>query len=156
MSKLPRRELSFNSLDEVMTEVDRLLLGHQTVGNWSLGQICNHLTDAITGTMDGFPMKAPWIVRKTIGPFLCQRIIKKGKFPNGIKVPEHLAPKPGLDARAEAEALRAAIRLFASHPGPMADHPLGGPINRKDWDRFHCIHCAHHLGFAIPDTPRSG
>ncbi|MFI5459648.1 MAG: DUF1569 domain-containing protein [Isosphaerales bacterium] len=38
-----RRELSFASLDEVMPDVERLLAGHATVGQWSLGQICNHL-----------------------------------------------------------------------------------------------------------------
>src|SRR4051794_14935085 len=38
-----RRDLSFTSLEDVMAEVDRLLAGHETVGRWSLGQICNHL-----------------------------------------------------------------------------------------------------------------
>jgi hypothetical protein len=25
-----------------------------------------------------------------------------------------------------------------------------GPMTRADWDRFHCVHFAHHLGFVIP------
>ena len=33
-----RRELSFNSLDEVMPDVERLLEGHSTVGHWSLAR----------------------------------------------------------------------------------------------------------------------
>ena len=39
-----RRTLRFNSLDEVMPEVERLLKGHSTVGTWSLAQICRHLS----------------------------------------------------------------------------------------------------------------
>jgi len=33
-----RRDLSFTSLDEVMPDVKRLLAGHVTVGQWSLGR----------------------------------------------------------------------------------------------------------------------
>jgi hypothetical protein len=149
-----QRSLTFSNLAEVMPEVDRLLKGHQTVGQWSLGQICNHLTVAIIGSVEGFPFKPPWIVRKTIGPFMIRRILKKGRFPAGIKLPEKFVPKPGLDARAEAEALRAAIRLCGSHSGPYADSPLAGPMSRETWERLHCIHCAHHLGFARLEAVR--
>ena len=33
--------------------------GHTTVGNWSLGQICNHLTKALTASVDGYPVQGP-------------------------------------------------------------------------------------------------
>jgi hypothetical protein len=145
-----RRTLAFASLAEVMPEVDRLLAGHRTVGNWTLGQICNHLTRAITGSVDGFPGKMPWLFRMTIGPLILRRILGKGEMPAGIKLPEKLLPRPGLDDRAEAEALRAALRLFAAHPGPWAAHPLAGRLDRETWERLHCIHSAHHLSFALP------
>ena len=147
--KPERRTLDFGSLDQVMPDVDRLLEGHSTIGNWSLGQICNHLATAITGSVEGYPMRAPWIVRKTIGPWVVGRILTTGRFPAWIRLPEKYVPKPGVDARAEAEALRAALRLFASHAGPLAEHPLCG-VSREVWDSLHCIHCAHHLSFAIP------
>jgi hypothetical protein len=150
-----RRALTFTSLDQVMPDVDRLLEGHTTVGRWSLGQICNHLTGSITSTVEGFPAKAPWLVRKTVGPLILRRILTTGRFPEGIKLPKEHLPRPGVDARAEAEALRAALRLLASHPGPLTEHPLAGPIPRADWDRFTCIHCAHHLSFARPSGPPS-
>ena len=146
-----RRRLGFASLGEVMPEVDRLLVGHRTVGNWTLGQICNHLSWAVIGSVEGSPLRVPWIVRKTVGPFIVRRILKTGRFPEGINLPEKYRPGPGLDARAEAEALRASIQLFGSHAGPYADHPLAGPTDRETWERFHCIHCAHHLGFVRPE-----
>jgi hypothetical protein len=145
-----RRKLEFATLDEVIPEVDRLLQGHRTLGNWSLGQICNHLAASIAMAVEGPPFQAPWVVRKTVGPLILARILKSGRFPNGIRLPKKFDPKPGVDARAEAEALRATVRLFAMHTGPLADHPLAGPIPRASWDRMLCIHGAHHLGFVVP------
>jgi hypothetical protein len=145
-----RRPLAFASLGEVMSDVECLLAGHTTVGNWSLGQICDHLAGAVSISVDGVPMKAPWLVRRTVGPWIFRRILRKGRFPSGIKLPQKYAPRPGTGARAWAEALRAALARFAAHPGPLAEHPLAGPIPRGDWERFHCVHCAHHLSFALP------
>jgi hypothetical protein len=147
-----RRPLTFASLDEVMPDVDRLLRGHTTVGNWSLGEICSHLAQGINRTIDGFPStaKAPRIIRKTVGRFLLWRILRTGRFVEGMKAPAECQPASGADARIEAEALRAALRRFAAHSGPLAEHPLNGAVSRAVWEQFHCIHCAHHLGFAIP------
>ena len=147
-----RRKVTFASLDEVMPDVDRLLRGHTTVGNWSLGQICSHLAQALHFTIDGFPPEAypPWIIRKTIGRFLLWRILRVGRFTEGLKMPTKYEPAPGADARVEAESLRAAVQRFAAYSGPLAEHPMKGAVSRAVWERFHCIHCAHHLNFAIP------
>ena len=153
-----RRTLAFSSLAEVMPEVDRLLAGHRTVGNWSLGQICNHLSKPHTSgcPVEGFPRKAPWPVRKLIGPVAKRRIFATGRMPSGVRLPEKYAPKPGVDARAEAEALRATLHLFSAEAGPLVPHPLFGPLTVAEWHRFHCIHCAHHLGFAVPEVDSGG
>lgn len=147
-----RRSLSFASLDEIMPDVDRLLEGHQTVGNWSLAQICNHLATAIQSSIDGFDVRAPWFMRITLGKMMKRKVFATGKLQTGIKLPDRVLPKPGLDARAEAEALRASLRLFASHTGPVAAHPFFGPMTHAEWCRLHEIHCAHHLSFALPSA----
>ena len=72
----------------------------------------------------------------------------------GIKLPEKFLPRPGLDARAEAEALRGALNVYSAHAGPLADHPMFGPLSRDEWTRLHCIHCAHHLSFVQPGPER--
>ena len=126
--KPARRSLTFASLDRVMPDVDQLLAGHTTVGQWSLGQICNHLMRTLTWTVEGYPKLAPWIVRKTVGPLLLKRILRTGRFPDGITLPRPYLPPPDLDARAEAEALRAALWHFAAHSGPLSDHPMAGQI----------------------------
>ena len=149
-----RRTLTFASLDEVMPEVDRLLAGHTTVGHWTLGQICNHLTKAITGSVEGFTFRAPWFVRSVVAPLVLRNILKSGRMPEGVKVNAELLPGvSGLDARAEAEALRASLRLLAAHNGPFADHPFFGRLTRAQVERLQCVHCAHHLSFVLPAAP---
>jgi hypothetical protein len=61
-----------------------------------------------------------------------------------------LLPGAHLDDRAEAEALRGAVRYYQSYGAALPEHPFFGPMSRLDWDRFHCVHCAHHLSFLHP------
>jgi hypothetical protein len=153
MAATERRSLRFTSIDQIMPEVDRLLQGHATVGNWSLGQICDHLARAVNCTVDGYPVKAPWLIRRTVGPIFVSRMLRAGKFAEGIKTPQVYEPKPGADAQTEVEALRNALRRFSHHVGPLAEHPLAGKVSRSLWEQYHCIHCAHHLSFAFPVEP---
>jgi hypothetical protein len=34
--------------------------------------------------------------------------------------------------------------------GRFDEHPLLGRLSPSQWERFHCLHCAHHLSFAVP------
>ena len=145
-----RRTLEFTSIDQVMPEVDRLLESYAPAGNWSLGQVCSHLSHTFRYSLEGFNVKAPWLVRTLFGRSAKKKVLGSGQMPAGIKLPERFLPKPELDDRAEAEALRASVALFNAHSGPVADHPMFGPMTRAEWDRLHCIHCAHHLSFLRP------
>jgi hypothetical protein len=147
-----RRPLSFSNLSEVMPDVDRALRGYDKVGNWSLGQVCNHISGALRFTVEGYPARAPWLVRVTIAPLVFRRVMKTGQMPENARVPDVFLPKPALDDRAEAEALRGAIQLYVEHTEPMALHPFFGKMTRSQWDRFHCIHAAHHLSFLLPQA----
>jgi hypothetical protein len=44
----------------------------------------------------------------------------------------------------------AAAAYCKASSGPVIPHPSIGPLTKAEWDRFHLIHCAHHLSFAIP------
>lgn len=146
-----RRNLNFATLDRVMPDVDQLLHeGHETLGTWSLGQICNHLAATIACSVDGFPLKAPWIYRKTLGAVRRRRTFQSGRITPGVQLPDQYCPKPGLDDRAEAEALRATLSYYAGYQEPLALHPIFDALTRAEWDRLHAIHCAHHLSFVLP------
>jgi hypothetical protein len=145
-----QRHLTFTDLKDVMPEVERLLAGHRTVGRWSLGQICHHLATAIRLTLDtparpAGPTREQDIARRLF--------FRQGRFPEGMEAPiPVLLPRPDRDARTEAEALRDAITRLVSAPGPLPGHPRLGPLTKEEWVRFHCMHCAHHLVFAVATT----
>ena len=121
-------------------------------GQWSLGQTCNHLSTALRFSIEGWPERAPWLLRRTIGPIIGRRILATGLMRDGIALrPESgMIPRPDLDDRAEAEALRGAIPYYQSHADALPEHPFFGPLSRHDWDRLHCIHFAHHLSLLHP------
>lgn len=144
-----RRELQFGSIDEIMPEVERLLRGYTTVGNWSLAQSCNHLATSMRRSVD-LPATANQDASLWAPEERKREILAAGKLPEGIQTLEILTPPPGLDDREEAERLREAIAYFRASGGPVAPHRVLGPLTKEEWDRAQCIHCAHHLSFAIP------
>ena len=146
-----RRDLKFQSLSEVMPDVDRLLEnGYTAVGNWSLGQVCNHLATTFQGSVEGFGHKVSWPLRKLVAPFFLRSLLKSRTMPEGIRIPKKVLPKPDLEPRAEAEALRAAIAFYQARAESLAEHPFFGKLSRADWTSIHEIHCSHHLSFILP------
>ena len=146
-----RRRLRFATLRDVPPDVDRLVAqGHRTVGRWTLAQICNHLSSNIVHTIDGFPGPvAPWIVRQTLGRAVRGLMLTPGRIMEGAPIPKNYRPAPTLDATAEVTALRAAIERFCSSQIECKPHPFLGWMSYKEWERFHCIHCGHHLSFVL-------
>jgi hypothetical protein len=147
-----RRQLSFADLADVMPEVDRLLAGYETVGQWSLGQICNHLATTFHLVTDGIADSL--VLNATEDPrfaLMRKRLFRSGSFPARVPTPvAGLVPRVGLNDRAEAEALRDALARFHTARGPFPPHPFLGSMTKEEWIRFHCLHTAHHLGFALP------
>jgi hypothetical protein len=150
MASRKRRRLRFRAVDEVMPEVDRLLRGHEVVGRWSLAEVCNHLATAFRLSVDGVPWLAPWAVRRTVGRVSGWFVLASGWMPRGVPLPGIEAPGLGLDAAREAEGLRAAIERYLKYEGELSEHPVFGRLSRRGAERFHCVHCAHHLSFVVP------
>lgn len=144
-----RRTLRFDSFDEIMPDVERLLEGHTTVGRWSLAQICRHLATIMRRVVD-LPASTPVDPSKLLGEEQKRTTLQTGTIPEGLPLPAELAPPVELDEREEAEGLRRAIAHYTASPGPVAPHRLFGPLTKEEWDRLQCTHCAHHLSFAVP------
>ena len=145
-----RRDLNLSGLDDVKREIKALLAGHQTVGQWSLGQMCHHLARVVRySTSSPDPQGEP--VAATAQQAAIRDLFFASKFPEGRDSPAAIKPKPGLDDAAEVSKLSAAIDRFSSDTGPYAVHPMLGPLSREEWARFHCMHAAHHLSFAVPE-----
>ena len=145
-----RRTLRYDDFDAITADVDRLLAGHQTVGQWSLAQICQHLA-TMTRLVTDAPAPPPDTPPPSGDPELKQKVFATGLLPEGIPLPPTLVLPPLRSEREEAEALRSALDHYAASPGPVIPHRVFGPLSQPEWDQLVRIHCAHHLSFAVPD-----
>ena len=145
-----RRSLSFAELSGIMPDVQRVKVTHRTVGRWKLGQICMHLANSFNGSIDGLDLR-----RHRVKRFFFARLLLWYTFRCGIPVDYQVDPgiEPESDVNLEegVEQLASAIQRYEDHRGSLAAHPLFARMSRENWDRLHCIHCAHHLSFVIPE-----
>jgi hypothetical protein len=148
-----RRRLRFRRLDEVATDLEGLVASHRTLGRWSLGQICHLLGLSIRWSMEGYPGPSlPRVAQATLGALMRRGMLRFKFIPRGMPAPRPFQPPADAEAAAEVERLRRAIDEFKAYDGPFVRHPLLGRMTRAQWERFHCIHCAHHLSFVVPGT----
>lgn len=145
-----RRTLKFNSLDDIIADVEKLNQGNRrTIGNWSEGQILTHVTIIMDWCIDGAPVKAPWIAR-VMGFFIKGWFLRR-PMPAGFKLPEdaakHLVPPETSwdDALARFRKVMERMKAIAERkPSPFL-----GKLSREQWDQLHCRHCELHLSFIL-------
>jgi hypothetical protein len=156
MTTATRRELRFDSLDDVVRDAEALLAkGYDKAGNWDLAQVCGHLADWLTYPVAGFP-KAPLpirvmlrLVRATLGRKMFEKYLREGMPAGKPTMPQSVHPAGG-DPVAAVAPLREAARTFQAHPGEYLPSPLFGRLDRGDATRLQLAHAAHHLSFLIP------
>lgn len=152
-SKVSRRALKFDSLEEALIECDRLLrAGYQPSGSWTLAQMCRHLRLTIEANMDGYPawmtlMGLP--LRPFLRAFALPRILA-GRSINGVRTAGRFVPPENLDDQDEVRLFEACVRDFQSYDKPLFAHPGFGRMTHEGFDRFHATHAAHHLSFLNP------
>ena len=143
-----RRELDYKSFDEFLADVDCLSDGNiKTLGNWSAGQIFQHLANAFNGSIDGLPQAFPWFICATARMF--KKKLIGGAMPAGIKMPAKLAaavmPEPTPTETGLAN-LRAAVARLKQEPHRAA-HPVFGRITTDEWNTVHLKHASLHMSF---------
>jgi len=84
MSTTSVRKLDFHTSDELIAEIERLRSqGYHKTKNWNLTQICEHLTYTMSGGMEGFGFRVPWILRATVIKWVFSRILRTRKMTGG-------------------------------------------------------------------------
>ncbi|MFN3158106.1 MAG: DUF1569 domain-containing protein [Rubinisphaera brasiliensis] len=148
-----RREVHLETLDEFSREVDRLAnQPTRVLGNWTLGQIFEHLARGLEAAVDGLDYRPPLWMRVT-GPALKFVILKTSMRP-GMKLPDQAAVhfRPG-DATTTEEGrarLQAVIgRCQATEERPR--HPIFGKWTAAQANKFNLMHAELHLSFVIPE-----
>lgn len=149
-----RRELSFNSLDDVIAEAERLAAGDVRVtGNHTFGQILEHLARTAESSVGKIvPPPPPWFVRTLIIP-LMKKSILNGPSKPGFKLPtpaqNFFWPSEEVDVQQGLARLRESFDLYKTK-GPLAVHPVFGKATREQIDNLNITHAAMHLSFVHP------
>jgi hypothetical protein len=148
-----RRKLRFESADDVSAEVERLAKckNVRAVGNWSSGQVLQHLAMTMNNSIDGFPDFVPAPVRLLLRLFLKRRILKR-TMSAGLRLPARAAQRmlpPPTTWEEGLDAFRRAAARVKSEPR-RSTHPAFGSLTSDEWEKLHCRHSELHLGFLIP------
>ncbi|TWU54988.1 hypothetical protein Poly51_37370 [Rubripirellula tenax] len=157
MAATQKRTLDFHTGDEVIAEIQNLRSsGYTKTKNWNLTQVCEHLIATMTGGMDGFGFRLPWILRATIIKWIFNRMLKTRKMSSGPTL-DRLKPKsePGSDDDAIIDDCIATIERAKAFAGPIEDYPFLNELKVEDWQQFMWMHAGHHLGFLVPNEPAS-
>jgi hypothetical protein len=145
-----RRGVNFASYDDMLADVRDLASRPTTqLGNWSLGQICEHQAKAMNSAIDGAPFRAAWYIR-IIGPLLKKRMISRPMSP-GFKLPKdavRLLPSETSNEAGIAALAKAVERLKQNQA--REPHVVFGRMTCDEWDQLMLRHAEMHLSFIVP------
>jgi hypothetical protein len=148
-----RRELHFGSLEDIRADVEKLASAREikTLGNWSAGQVFQHLSLVMHKSIDGFQAQFPWIVRALMGLLMKKSVLNK-PMTAGFKLPSSAA-KELIPAETNLEqglqSIRQGIQRLQTET-KRVNSPFLGKMTLQDWTQLHCRHCELHLSFLIP------
>lgn len=157
MPALQRRLLRFDSIEQALAEVDRLIVAEREgrldrAGNWTLGQTLGHLAVWMNFAFDGYPSSVypPALLRVLVKLFK-GRILSKGMLP-GMKVGKVPGGTLGTEVLTTDEGV---ARLIASFERlrttpPTLINPVFGPLTHEQWIQLNLRHAELHLGFLLP------
>ena len=154
MEKLQRRKLELTELSSVVEECESLMKsGYAMQGNWTLAQICRHLSMDIACSMDGYPK---WTyLFAPLRPFIRWMLLPKllrFESPTGIRTASNFVPPEGLADETELESYKEHVKRFLDFDGKYSTHPGFGFNTREKLQQVYSAHAAHHLSFLIPET----
>jgi hypothetical protein len=143
-----RQKLHFDNLDEMLAYAERLVSeGATPLGNWSLGQILQHLALIQIASIDGYPKVFPWWIRLLLRLFFKKWFLSRGFPPSGPNV-KTLAPEP-MEPIVALANLRAATGRVKTET-KRSQNPGFGKMTLDEWNMLYLRHAELHLSFCIP------
>ncbi|MBI3837414.1 MAG: DUF1569 domain-containing protein [Planctomycetia bacterium] len=144
-----RRSLQFSSYQEILDDARKLsLTPTRQLGNWSLGQICEHLAKGMDMAIDG-PAFKPSLPVRLIGPFFKKRTLTRPMSP-GFTLPKNAAallPAPVSVAEGLAKLEKSIARQQQTRD--RKPNPVFGPMTAEEWDQLNFRHAEMHLSFIV-------
>ena len=151
-AKCDRRHLRFESIDDVLREVDRLAELDRAgrlacLGNWSFGQIIGHLATWSEFAFKPAPLNPPWFIRLILRMLKSRRI--NSEMPAGVRIPGVADGTLGTEPTSLEVALpryRAALERLRRET-PTAPSPAFGMLTQDEAIKLNLRHAELHLGF---------
>lgn len=152
----PRREVKLACLDCLKQELDRIESAHRsgalrTTGNWSPGQILQHIARFMRYPIDGFsPGKPPWLLRVIVQMLFKKKAVDGQPPPPGIKLPAgaaYLLPDDDVPIDVGLAELRTVISRIDEGERFAHPSPLFGALTHEQWTKLQLGHATLHLGF---------
>lgn len=156
--KVSRRiELYFDCLSDAIADVDQLHReGWSRAGNWSLGQILDHLNITLRFSFGDIPFYLPMPIRPIVKLVFWPTIVKGKPIRLRGVAPKKLQPRSEPD---ESAFVQEFTELVKKHFAPNVEfapiHPVFGRLARQDWLLVQKWHVTHHLSFMVPSTERT-
>jgi hypothetical protein len=142
-----RRQVRYESFDDLLADAQQLASSEvRTLGNWSQGQIYEHLTRSLNSSIDGVGFSFPLPMRLVMSLVLKRRFLTKG-LPAGFQAKERFVPEE-IPLEPALAALEAAIARQEREP-QRVKHPGFGNIGKEGWDLFHLRHAEMHMSFLV-------
>ncbi len=145
----PRRKITYATFDDVVADAERLVAaGAGTTGNWSVGQILEHIATVIDKELDGFANRPPLPVR-LVGRWILKKKFLRDGMPAGFQLKGGIAKEilpDETDTQQALEHLRKAADRLKNHSGGM-DHPFFGPMTHEEILKINCCHSELHMSF---------
>lgn len=149
-----RRQLHFNSLDDIVADVERLAAAREirALGNWSAGQVFGHLAKVMNKCIDGFDSRLAWPLRFLLRVLMKRKVLTKPMPPGfklGKKAAAELIPEPRVSTEEGLASIRRALGRLKTETKRVPS-PFLGPLTLDEWNQLHCRHCELHLSFLVP------
>src|SRR5437763_1213246 len=126
---MERRDLRLPNYDAALADAEALLAtGYDRVGNWSLGQVCDHLAATMERSLDGFPTRFWWPVRLLARWLFLGKVLRHQVFRRRFPAPRYMQPPDSVEDRAGLDRLRAVVTRLRAHAGPMQPSPAFGRL----------------------------
>lgn len=158
-TKADRRELHFESLDDLLAEVDRIVAAERagtlcTAGNWTAGQVLGHVAAWIEYGYAGYPeeMCPPWFIRVIVRLML--RFFMKKPMRPGYRIPKVAEGTFGTKVMSVEEGamrLRSAVAKLQRCDPPQFHSPALGPLTNEQRIALNLRHAELHLSFLWPE-----
>lgn len=149
------RKLRFTSIADLRAEVERVAAAERTgmlrrSGNWTVGQVFNHLATWMEFGWKPCPIRPPffirWIVKGRKAKYLNEGM------PAGVRIPRVEGGTLGTEPATLEDGLRRYMAAIdrTEREAPMEPSPIFGPLTHQEFINGQLRHAELHLGFLHP------